>query len=110
MFALGLATACSSSKPPHITSVSPTDIVQDGMFTIAGTEFCGASGDCATASLDVQIGTNSPFFNAPPQTYTATSVVAIMPPEVSLGSTQLVMTVDGLSSNGETISIVGGAI
>jgi hypothetical protein len=102
-----LGMGCSSSSDgPHITSVSPEMVMVAEAITITGTEFCGSSGVCAEADINIQLGTDPPYFNVMPQMETATQVVALIPADVGTGNTQLVMTVNGNSSNGVSLDIL----
>jgi uncharacterized protein (TIGR03437 family) len=102
-------TACSSSGP-HIATVSPTSVAQGSMITITGSGLCGSSDDCGSAEVDIQIGTVAPYFEATPQTVSADQIQALLPADITTGTTQLAVTVNGQSSNGVQITIVAEGI
>lgn len=103
---LAIALSACSSSGPHISSVSPTSIAQGGEFTITGKDLCGSSDACGAAEVDIQIGTESPYFQVMPEMLAADSITALLPFTITTGETQLAVTVNGESSNGISITVL----
>ena len=107
LVALAFVGGCADDGGPRLTSVTPASPAIGATVQIAGSRFCGASGDCARVTASLQLGASSPYIDAIPMTWSATLVTAQIPPAAPVGKTPLVMTVDGLASNELDLDIQG---
>ena len=95
---LALVGACADDGGPRLEAVTPASAARGVAVTITGTRFCGVAGDCASAGGQVQVGLDQPV-RAELVGYDATAAKIIVPQAAPSGATDLVLTVDGRSSN-----------
>ncbi|MGE0546476.1 MAG: IPT/TIG domain-containing protein [Kofleriaceae bacterium] len=109
VLALGLSGAlgsCADDGAPRLSSVAPPVAARGMMVTIDGDRLCGPSGDCDSAGGDVQIGLEFPYVKASVVSYSATRAVVVIPSVAPVGPTELVITVDGRSSNALALEVL----
>ncbi len=94
-----LAGGCTDDGGPRLDGVVPASASRNTMVTITGRRLCGASGDCAKAAGEIDLGLALPMVRAGVVSYADTSAVIVIPPVAPVGSTALVVTVDERSSN-----------
>jgi hypothetical protein len=97
------AVGCDAGGGPHIESVAPPAGRAGDAITLRGQAFCAGAGDRAecwrqTAGF-VSFGINPPSVRASVVSWDDTAIVVTVPDSVARGGTELVVTVDGLSSN-----------
>jgi hypothetical protein len=93
-----LSFGCDSYGPT-IERVTPEDGTAGDEVTLTGTGFCG-EGDCdPLPSGYVSFGID-PQIDGAPTAWSATEIRALVPQSVAPGEIQIVVTVDGHSSNG----------
>lgn len=98
---LGLAAlaGCADDGGPRLETVVPRAANRNATVTITGRRLCGASGDCAHAAGEVQLGIVSPTVRAIVVSYSDTSAQVVIPPVAPLGDSVLIVTVNERSSN-----------
>ena len=106
--ALTLA-GCADDGGPRLDAVMPVMAARGAMVTLTGSRLCGASGDCATAAGEVEIGLALPMVRAVVISYTDASAQIMIPPVTPVGATQLVVTVGERSSNAIDFMVLGEA-
>ena len=77
----------------------PAASSRNTMVTLTGSRLCGATADCAHVGATIAFGVQLPAIDAAIVTYAATTAAIIVPDAAPVGSTELVVTVDGRSSN-----------
>src|SRR5262249_32515250 len=94
-----MVVACGTdSTAPHLDSVMPGQGRANQVVTLVGERLCGMTGDCLHAASVVQFGIEPPMVDALVQTYAATSATIVVP-SLAVGTTQIVVTVEGRTSN-----------
>jgi len=94
-----LAGGCADDGGPRLDGVVPAAASRNAAVTITGRRLCGASGDCATAGGEVDLGLALPMVRAIVMSYSDTSAAIVIPPVAPVGATALIVTVDERSSN-----------
>ncbi|MGE0867755.1 MAG: IPT/TIG domain-containing protein [Kofleriaceae bacterium] len=90
---------CTDDGGPRLRSVTPVAAARGTSVTIEGDRLCGSAGDCGSAGGEVQIGLELPYAKATVTSYTDTRAEIVIPSVAPTGPTELVITVDGRSSN-----------
>jgi len=93
------AGGCADDGGPRLDGVAPAEASRNTMVTITGRRLCGASGDCASAAGEVDLGLALPMVRAGVVSYSDTSAVVVIPPIAPVGATVLIVTVGERSSN-----------
>lgn len=98
---LGLAAwaGCSDDGGPRLDSVLPMAARRNATVTIAGHRLCGATGACAGAAGEVQLGLDLPTVRGIIVSYSDTQAQVVIPSVAPIGATVLVVTVNERSSN-----------
>jgi hypothetical protein len=101
-FAMTAIGCAADDGGPHIASVVPASGRAGDVITLRGEAFCAdaAGAECwrDTAGF-VSFGINPPMVRASVVSWDAATIVVTVPETVARGGTELVVTVDGLSSN-----------
>jgi hypothetical protein len=100
--AVGLAVAsggCADDGGPRLDRVEPASASRDATVTLTGRRLCGASGECATAAGEIDLGLALPMVRVNVVSYADTTAMVVIPPAAPLGATVLIVTVDERSSN-----------
>ncbi|CAN5804009.1 hypothetical protein BH11MYX3_BH11MYX3_03920 [soil metagenome] len=92
-------SACTDDDGPLLETVTPVAAARNTMVTLTGQRLCGPHDDCARAAGAVQVGLSLPQVQANVITYDVTQAVVVIPPLAATGATQLLVTVDGQTSN-----------
>ncbi|MCX5742666.1 MAG: hypothetical protein NT062_09240 [Proteobacteria bacterium] len=92
-----LVGGCLDDGGPRLDSVTPATAKRGAMVTIEGARFC--SGGCATTTGEVLLGLALPQIRANVLAYADTMATIAIPSIAPLGATELVLVVDGTSSN-----------
>jgi len=95
--ALATLGACLDAGGPHIDRVSPAAAPRGATVELSGDGFC--RGDCATTTGYVDIGVELPMVRAAVTAWSATRIAVVVPEAAPVGRTDLIVTVDGSSSN-----------
>ena len=96
----GVAVAgCVDDGGPRLSRVTPDRAGIGASVEIVGDRFCGSAADCTDVAAKLEIGIDSPIVQAPIASYTATSATFVVPTIASPGETDIVLTVNGRSSN-----------
>jgi uncharacterized protein (TIGR03437 family) len=93
---LVLCLACGTSGP-HIDEVSPPTAARGAAVRIDGDGFC--SGACDGTAGYVDFGLDPPMVRARVTAWSATRIDVVVPESVATGATDVIVTVDGESSN-----------
>ena len=97
---------CADDAGPRLDAVTPAAAPPGSMVTLTGSRLCGASGDCARAAGEVQIGLALPTVRAVVVRYGDTSAQIKIPAVAPIGDTALVVTVNERSSNALDFAVV----
>jgi hypothetical protein len=95
---LGLSS-CADDGGPRLVAVEPASASRDAAVMITGHRLCGASGDCARAAGEVQIGLEPPVVRANVLSYSDTVAEIAIPSVTPVGPSSLIVIVDERSSN-----------
>jgi hypothetical protein len=90
---------CVDDGGPRLDAVTPAAASRNTMVTITGRRLCGASGDCAKAAGEVDLGLALPMVRLSVVDYADTSAQVVIPPIAPVGTTALIVTVNERSSN-----------
>ena len=90
---------CADDGGPRLSSVSPASAGIGASVELRGDRFCGATANCADAGGHVELGITQPLVQAPVLDYADTSATIQIPALAPSGTTSIVLTVDGRSSN-----------
>lgn len=66
---------------------------------IVGDRFCGSAADCSVVAAKLEIGVDAPIVQAQIASYADTIATFVVPTIASPGETDIVLTVNGRSSN-----------
>jgi hypothetical protein len=104
-----VAAGCDAGGGPHIDSVAPRAGRAGDAITLSGRGFCadvGATADCGRSTAGyVAFGINPPMVRAAVSSWDDTAIVVTVPESVARGGTELIVTVDGLSSNAAAFEV-----
>jgi hypothetical protein len=92
-----LVVACDGG--PHLDSATPASAHANDIVALTGRHLCGSNADCATAGGSVAIGLSPPTVQAIIVSYMDTTAQIQVPAVAPIGKTDLVLTVNGQSSN-----------
>jgi hypothetical protein len=90
---------CADDGGPRLEQVAPIAGARNATVRLTGRRLCGASGDCARAAGEVQIGLALPMVRAIVVRYEDTAAEVVIPPVAAIGPTTLLVTVNERSSN-----------
>lgn len=90
---------CTASDGPVLTQANPPRAGIGQNVELTGERFCGMRADCIDVPAKVDIGIASPIVQARIVSYAATTATIEIPVIANPGSTEIVLTVDGRSSN-----------
>ena len=97
---LGLALgACADDGGPRLDEVTPASAQAGASVEITGRRFCGTAVTCLGVAAKVEIGLDPPVVQAMVFTYTDMTATIQIPSISMPGKTDIVLTVDGRSSN-----------
>jgi hypothetical protein len=96
---LVLAACAGDAAGPHLVSVTPAAAARAARVMIAGERLCGPTADCTHVGATVQLGLTLPMIDAAVESYAAASATIVVPNAAPIGATEIVVTVDGRSSN-----------
>jgi hypothetical protein len=97
---LGLALgACADDGGPRLDEVTPASARAGTSVQIVGRRFCGDSQACLGVAATVDLGLEPPIVQAMVFAYSDTVATIQIPTTATPGKTELVLTVDGRSSN-----------
>lgn len=100
--AVGLAwlvCGCADDGGPRLDHAAPSSASRDAFVDIAGHRLCADHPACMGVTAIVELGLSPPMVQAPIMSY-ADDLVRIQIPSVAeIGSTDIILTVDGTSSN-----------
>jgi len=94
-----LLCSCADDGGPRLTRATPEMAGIGATVELIGTRFCGMHADCAGVPAKVEFGIASPIALAPIHSLTDTSLTIQVPVLAAAGATDIVLTVDGRSSN-----------
>ena len=104
---IGGALACAGDDGgPRLDSASPEMAPRGATVTLTGTRLCGATGDCARAAGQVQLGLSAPTVQAQVVSLSASSAQIVVPATTPIGRTSLVVTVNDQASNALAFEVV----
>jgi hypothetical protein len=90
---------CADDGGPRLDAVTPAAAPRNTTVTIAGHRLCGASGDCARAAGEVDLGFDPPMVRAVVVSYSDSAAQVVIPPAAPVGPSVLIATVNERSSN-----------
>jgi len=90
--------ACGGRSGPTIDSVMPPSGPPSALVALMGNDFCGG-GACDTAGGEVLFGLGSTPLRAGTASYDDGTIVVAVPSAAHVGTTQIVLDVNGASSN-----------
>ncbi len=99
LVSLVAGAACTDADGPLLETVTPSAAARNTMVTLTGQRLCGPHDDCARAAGEVLLGLSLPQVQANVITYATTTAQVMIPPIAPTGSTHLLVTVDGHTSN-----------
>jgi len=91
--------ACADDGGPRLSRAVPERAGIGQSVEIIGDRFCGSASDCTSVGATVEIGLDAPIVQARIITYEATTATIEIPTIVSPGATDIILTVNGRSSN-----------
>jgi len=97
--AVMLVAGCVDDGGPRLETATPAAAARNATVTLTGSRLCGASGDCATAGGQVQLGLALPVVRAIVVSYGDTAAQIMIPPVTPIGPTTLLVTVNERTSN-----------
>ncbi|MBZ0235847.1 MAG: IPT/TIG domain-containing protein [Deltaproteobacteria bacterium] len=109
--ALGLA-ACQPGSGPTIDRVVPAQGTRGAMVTVHGDGFCGegrgaGDGTCTTLPPgSVDFGLELPMARALVLSWGETAIAVTVPDAARVGATEVIVTVDGRSSNAGAFEVL----
>jgi hypothetical protein len=94
-----LAAGCAQDTGPHLSSAMPASAPHDTTITIAGERMC--DGDCAHAGGEfvIGLGADLPAVQLVLVAFADTSAQVMIPAAAPTGHADIVLTVNGHSSN-----------
>jgi hypothetical protein len=92
-------TGCADDGGPRLAGVTPAAAGRNATVTLTGQRLCGASGDCAHAAGEIQLGLVPPVVLAGVTSYDDTRATIVIPLDTPVGPSALVVTVNEQSSN-----------
>jgi len=104
--------ACQPGNGPTIDGVVPAQATRGTMVTVHGDGFCGegrAAGDGSCATLPpgaVDFGLELPMARAMVVSWTEGAIEVTVPAAARVGETDVIVTVDGRSSNGGAFEVL----
>ena len=99
--------ACTADDGgPSLTDVTPASAAAGASVALTGERFCGTRADCVGVAAKVELGIDAPIVVAPVLAYAATSATIQVPMLAAAGATELVLTVDGRSSNALPFEVI----
>ena len=112
MLAAGGLVACTGAAGPAIERVEPAAAVRGATVIVRGAGFCGpapvdADGACVTPpSGTVTLGLDPPMVRVPIVAWSEAAIAIQVPATAPLGPVEVIVTVDGRSSNAATLEIM----
>jgi len=109
--AMGLA-ACAPASGPTVDRVEPAQAARGAMVTVRGAGFCGegrlgAAGACTTLPPGaVDFGIDPPMVRATVLAWADAAIAVTVPTSVMTGGTDVLVTVDGRTSNAATFEVL----
>jgi len=97
--ALALAGGCVDDGGPRMTALIPATATPGAVIEIDGERFCGPKGDCVNLAASIELDAQPSVIDLLPVTWSSNLVDAQIAAGSPTGTFQLVMTVDGRSSN-----------
>ena len=94
-----VAGACTVEAGPRLHEATPARAAVGARVQVHGDGFCGAAGDCSAVAYRVSLGLELPSVQAIVHGYSDTTADIQIPSIAPVGSTSIVLTVDGRSSN-----------
>jgi hypothetical protein len=104
--------ACQPGNGPTIDRVTPAQATRGTMVTVHGEGFCGegrAAGDGSCTTLPpgaVDFGLELPMARALVLSWTEAAIEVTVPAAAQVGETDVIVTVDGRSSNGGAFEVL----
>ena len=98
--------ACAAEPGPVLAAATPSAASHAATVTLSGARLCGTSSDCMAVAATIQIGLEFPAIDAQITAYTATSATIIIPDNASVGTTDLVVTVNNRASNALSFEVL----
>jgi hypothetical protein len=109
-FAMSAVGCAADDGGPHIASVAPPAGRAGDAITLRGRAFCGGAAASAECWRDtagaVTFGINPPMVRASVVSWDDDTIVVTVPESVAPGGTELVVIVDGLSSNAADFEVL----
>jgi len=110
---VALAAGCGDSAGPTVDQVVPTAAARGTEIQILGERFCGdaaanvdEAGGCVTPPAGfVTLGAND-MVRASVRSWKAAEVRVVIPQSIATGSTVVIVTVDGASSNAAPFEVL----
>ncbi|HUQ03069.1 MAG TPA: hypothetical protein VM261_11290 [Kofleriaceae bacterium] len=105
-------SGCSAADGPTVDRIEPTQATRGTMVTVHGEGFCGdgrAAGDGACSSLPpgaVDFGLELPMARALVLAWSDVAIDVEVPAAARVGATDVIVTVDGRSSNGGAFEVL----
>lgn len=100
MKALAFALAACITEPgPGLDAVAPAAAAHGATVTLSGERLCGTSNDCMAVTSTLQVGLELPVIDAVITDFTTTTATIVIPEHASVGTTELVITVNNRASN-----------
>ncbi len=90
---------CAEDMGPRLNRAMPDAASPGGRVALTGQRFCADHVECAGVVAQVEIGLSPPMVQAQIVSYDDTSATIEIPTFAGTGMTELVLTVDGHSSN-----------
>jgi hypothetical protein len=104
--------ACTPVDGPTVDRIEPARATRGTMVTVHGQRFCGegrATGDGSCAALPpgaVDFGLELPMARALVLAWSDVAISVEVPDAARVGATDVIVTVDGRSSNGGTFEVL----
>ncbi len=99
MLACAALAGCVDDTGPRLVSARPPAAKRGEQVVLDGERLCGMDANCDTAAGSIQIGTDSPTYQAVVIEYTDTAARIAIPTITPVGETQIIVTVNERSSN-----------
>jgi hypothetical protein len=102
---IGVA-GCTAVEAPAIATVTPASAPRGATIELAGEGFCAVADDgCAPFSGSVDFGIEPPQVRAVPVSWAPERIQLVVPQSVAVGSTVIIVTVDGRASNAADFTV-----
>jgi len=98
--------ACAETGGPRLSSVTPEQAPAGANVVLQGMRFCGEHVACAGVTANVVLGLSPPILQAVIVSYSDMAATIQIPTVAEARATDLVLTVDGHSSNALSFEVL----